>query len=71
MTYECFACFCRAHKEEKKKEAEPASLGCVLGNKVKMINLNTILYDHMVSSDFVLFVDILLSVEHYFLPSWH
>lgn len=71
MIHECFACFCRAHKEEKIKGAEPASLGCVLGNKLKTINLNTILYYHMVSSDFVLFVAILLSEEHYFLPNWH
>jgi len=71
VIYECFACFCRAHKEEKTKEAEPGSLGFVLGNKVKMINLNTIFCDHIVSSEFVLFVAILLSEQHCFLPNWH
>lgn len=71
MIYECSICFYRAYREENIKKADPVNLGCVPGNKVKMINLNTILYDHMVNSDFVLFVAILLSEEHCFLPNWH
>lgn len=52
MIYECSMCFYRAYREENIKKADPVNLGCVPGNKVKMINLNTILYDHMVNSDF-------------------
>lgn len=61
---------CRVHKKDKIQEVELVNLVCVSGNKVKTINLNSELYNHMISSDFVLFETILLS-EHHFLPNWH
>lgn len=48
-TLSCIADFCRAHKEYKIKLA---SLD-IHGIKVKAINLNMILYNHMVNWDFI------------------